>query len=296
MIRRRWVAGSGLLVLGTGASGCFYGVPPECGTKEVVAWDGKIKDGGVWQGDRVDTDTCFKNCGSSNQLDCTVADAGALLCTTQCYGGRAPAGLAALSAVDGSAGAWLARMAELETAAVYAFARLADELDAHGLADHAFHARQAALDEVKHADAVTRLALQLGHCPAPVFVAPAGSPRPLAQIAIENAAEGCGRELYGAELNVWQARHATDDRVRAVMASIAGEERAHAGYSFALADALAARLPRADRRRAAEAQERMLSSLGAHDAAPPARRALGLMEADEVERTAKKLLDVARLG
>lgn len=292
---KRWIQG-GMVLVGTGLSSCCinpFGTST-CNQTRPVAWNGLTADGGTWVGGAVEPEVCALNCGSGDT--CTAGrDAGTLSCTTLCVGGRAPAGLASLSAVDGSAGAWIARMAELETAAVVAFARLADELDAHGLAAHAHHARQAALDEVRHADAVTRLALRLGHCPAPVHVGAAGPVRTLEEIAIENAAEGCGRELYGAVLNGWQAEHAADDRVRAVMGSIAGEERAHAGYSFQLAGALASRLTVPQRRRAAEAQARMLSAFADHDVAPAARRALGLMDGDDVVRTARQLLDTARL-
>ena len=140
-----------------------------------------------------------------------------------------------------------------------------------------------------------RLAMQLGHCPAPVKIAPAREARSLEEIAIDNAGEGCGRELFGAVLNQFQATHATDDRVRAVMGAIAGDERAHANYSFALAEALQSRLTIAQRRRAKEAQEHTLSVLSENATSDSLRRTLGLMDGEQVASTARNLLDTQRL-
>lgn len=284
----------------SGGLGC--NPPAECFEPPTIrTWDGKQLDGGVFTNDglgtglhAICTSLCPPRQGAAS-LHCTVPDAGLLSCGVACGGGRAPPGLQGLSTVDGSAGSWIARMAELEAAAVAAFAQLADELEAHGLNDHARHAREAALDEVKHAQSMTRLALRLGHCPAPVQIAEAREIRSLEAIAIDNAGEGCGRELFGAVLNRWQSTHASNVDVRAVMASIAGEEDAHAKYAFALAQTLAPRLSVAQRRRAREAQEQMLSSADHVQASGPARRLLGLMDTEQVARTTRSLLDSARL-
>ena len=186
-------------------------------------------------------------------------------------------------------------MAELETAAVRAFAQLADELDAHGLDGFADHARAAALDEVRHSNAITRLALTLGYFPAPVTVTPGPGVRSLEEIAVDNASEGCGRELFGAIQNQWQATHASDERVRALMGSVARDELAHANYAFALAAKLNGRLNIAQRRRVAEAQEGMLSQFGENDAGEATRRLLGLMDSEQTARTTHALLEARRL-
>ena len=278
---------------GGGSNGAGGGGGFTCGSTWTKVWNGKLADGGQ-PAAVLGYQDCVDLC-DSQFAGCSETAPGLLRCEALCVGGRAPPGLQTLSAVDGTAGSWVARMAELESASVYAFAQLADELDAHGLPVHAQHAREAALDEVRHADAVMRLAMQLGHCPAVVKVAPAREPRSLEEIAIDNAGEGCGRELFGAVLNQWQAANATDDRVRAVMGAIAGDESAHADYSFALAEALRPRLTVAQRRRAKEAQQHTLSVLAENDVSSAVRRTLGLMDGAQVARTMRKLLDTARL-
>ena len=198
----------GLIVAGVPALlGCNNG--RQCFGSAEVAWDGKLEDGGQYEtGTPEGAALCHSLCPMANRpsggWDCWPAgagDAGLLVCGCLVTGGRSPPGFLTLSMVDGSAGSWVARMAEFETAAVAAFAQLADELDAHGLERYAHHARQAALDEVRHSDAVTRLALRLGHCPAPVKVSATHQVRSLEEIALDNASEGCGRELFGAVMN-----------------------------------------------------------------------------------------------
>jgi hypothetical protein len=300
----KWWARGGLLVAGVPVMSCgSCGPAPECFVQFDQPWDGRGLDGGLTDGGfegnegyRLCTSLCNQNHPEPNSSwGCNVPDAGVVHCFVQCTGGRAPPGLQALSTVDGSAGSWVARMAELETAAVPAFERLADELDVHGLNAHARHARQAALEEVRHADAVTRLALRLGHCPAPVKVAAANEVRSLEELAIDNASEGCGREAFGAVLNQWQATHATDDRVQAVMSSIAVEEHSHAAYSFALAQTLSSRLTIPQRRRTREAQEQMLVALGASGESGRMRKVLGLMDDAQTQTAVRTLLDTRRI-
>lgn len=297
MTTTKWWLRSGLLIAGVPAlTGCSstsgnYQCPPNT----EVAWAGQLTDGGRYDGGHIEYAECRVACGVVGACACSIVDAGVLTCSVCCGGGRAPPGLLALSAVDGSAGSWLARMAELEAAAVPAFAQLADELDAHHLEGYAHHARQAALEEVSHARAVTRLALGFGHCPGALRLAPSDEVRSLEEIAVDNASEGCGRELFGAVLNRWQGMHAADARVRAVMGSIADDEHSHARYSFALAEALSSRLSVAQRRRTKEAQERMLSRLAHEDSPGSTRQLLGLMDIEQVASTARALLENHRL-
>ncbi len=295
----KWWMRGGLLVAGAPAlSGCFIcggGTGGTCGKSETVKWSGNLADGGPYDGGYLTYEECQDLCPDGGFSTCDPVDAGLLRCAIQCVGGRAPPGLASLSNVDGSAGSWISRMAQLETAAVQAFAQLADELDVHGLHAHAQHARVAALDEVRHARAVTGLALRFGHCPAPLTLSGTPEPRSLEELALDNASEGCGRELYGAAVNQWQATHATEPAVRQVMGKIAAEERQHAQWSFALASTLEHRLPLAQRRRAREAQARTLARLGGEDVPRAVREPLGLMDAEEGARTAQRLLKTARL-
>src|SRR5262245_49415308 len=105
----RWVyrglAGAGLPVV----THCNpFGCPPGTGP-HTVAWDGGIRDGGsISTAGELDDETCTSLCGT---VPCSIADAGLVQCPNTCVGGRAPPGLQTLSAVDGSAGSWLARMA-----------------------------------------------------------------------------------------------------------------------------------------------------------------------------------------
>ena len=176
---------------------------------------------------------------------------------------------------------------------MHAFWQLADELEAHGLPGEG--ARAAAYDEVRHARETTKLALSLGYLPGAPRVAPLREPRSLEAIAIDNGFEGCGRELFGATLNAWQAEHATDGRVRALMRDITPDEQQHASFSFSLAEALMPRLTVAARRRVREAQQRALATLGGETVPEPVRRQLGLMNPEHARRTTQRLLESARI-
>jgi hypothetical protein len=283
------VAGAPFFARCGGCCGALGGFPSE----KDVAWDGLLIDGGLPPtSGPLDFETCEGLC--TNTGDCTPTDMGHVRCTVICRGGRAPPGMRTISDVDAFAGSWLSRMAEFEAAAVIAFHHLADELDAHGIIDHARYARAAAAEEVSHAVEMTRLSLRFGYCP----VAPrvdATPLRALEDIALDNAAEGCGRELFGALLNQHQAEHATDPAVRATMARIAVDERAHAELSRSLADVLMPRLTLAQRGRAREAQQVAFERLSDEDVPETVRRQLGLMDPQQLRSAAKTLLDTARL-
>jgi hypothetical protein len=57
----------------------------------------------------------------------------------------------------------------------------------------------------------------------------------LSQLALENAREGCVRELYGAAIATWQSAHARDPQIREVFRRIARDEAGHAGLALDLA-------------------------------------------------------------
>jgi rubrerythrin len=150
--------------------------------------------------------------------------------------GRRPDGLAPLAQSKADAAGWLAAAAHLEAASVVAFERLANELALAGaprsLVDAA---REAAVDEMQHARTMTRLARRHGVEPQKALVA-ARAPRALAAIAIDNAAEGCVREAFGAVELAHAARHAPHRQLRKAFARIAADEARHAAFSFALQD------------------------------------------------------------
>lgn len=258
-----------------------------------VPWDGRNADGTPWDGGAVEG--CFEICQDAGVFSyaCVPYDSTRLDCLAVNKGGRAPPGLVGLSSPGSSIGSVLAAAAEFEAASVHAFWQLAGELEAHGLPGDG--AREAAYDEVRHARDTTRLALSRGWLPPLPRVMPLAEPRSLEAIAIDNAYEGCGRELLGSVINAWQAEHAGDPQVRALMREIAPDEAQHAAFSVALAETLMPRLPVAARYRVREAQHRALESAG-HDGLPETvRRQLGLLDADQAKAAAQRLLDTARI-
>jgi len=130
--------------------------------------------------------------------------------------------------------AYFARAAHDEAASVYAFAALESELEDLGAPDDLLaRIRAAAADEVRHAQAIARLAADRGgRCRAPERrTFPARSAR---EIAVENAVEGCVRETWAALLAAHQAEHAEDPQVRSVMRVIAADEARHAELAWAI--------------------------------------------------------------
>jgi hypothetical protein len=78
--------------------------------------------------------------------------------------------------------------------------------------------------------------------------------RSLEAIALENVAEGCVRELYGALVATFQASTARDLQVKSAMARIAREETRHAALSLSLQRWLSQRLDPAALARVAAAR------------------------------------------
>jgi hypothetical protein len=274
---------------------CPRGLPPQ--ELAEASWNGLLVDGGVTTGDP-DAETCLSLCTCAlGTSSCSVLRPGVVSClgsTGLCTGGRAPPTKVVLSAVDDSAGSWLARMAEFEGAAVDAFVHLARELEAHGLGEFSQAAMAAAEDEVRHTEQVTRVALSHGRCPVHRPLARA-EVRTLEAMAIDNAAEGCGRELFGAMVNAHQARTASDPRVASLMGQVAADELGHARLSFELAEALMPRLTLAQRRRAREAQAQTLTAMASDNVPARLRHTLGLMDEAQAQATSRGLLDHSRL-
>ena len=220
----------------------------------------------------------------------------AIECTTQifCVGGRQPAGLLAARGgpTASPVGAWLAASAHLERASVPAFEELADELVLHGLPRAlSSEARRSARDEIAHADEIDRLARRAGAAPRPVRRAPT-EPRSLAEVAIDNAIEGCVREAYAALVATHQQHAARDPEVRQAYARIARDEARHALFSLALHDTLSPRLSPRGRRGVESAREQAVAALARAVAGeePHALRAeLGLPDAERAVALAESL-------
>ena len=179
--------------------------------------------------------------------------------------GRVPAGLVSHSEDRGfdALGDHLAHCAHLEAASVYAFERLARELEAHGaprpLIDRAL---AAADDEKRHAQVVGALAQARGAA----LVEPAVKALPvrtLQEVALENAVEGCVRETYGALVGAYQAARAQDEDLRRAMHSIASDEARHAALSYDVHTWASERLDTTTRVQIREAQRVQLAEL--HD-------------------------------
>ncbi len=132
---------------------------------------------------------------------------------------------------DAAEGArWLAA-ARAEHASVPAFARLAWQLWAHGAPPELIaRAHQAALDEIRHAQAC--FAMAEAHLQAPqhadALPLPELEPGTKLQLATESLNDGVYGEGRAAERLERRARAATDPTLRALLEQIARDERGHA--------------------------------------------------------------------
>lgn len=197
--------------------------------------------------------------------------------------GRRPDGLASVHRwnATSAAGAWLAQAAWLEAASVHAFVRLAHELERHGAPRALIRGALAAVrDELRHTAMMTRLATRYGATVPPPEVA-AFAERPLEQLAIENAVEGCVRETWGAVLALWQSHTARDPEVRAALRTIAGDEIRHAALAWAIDRWAAPLLADAARARLAAARDAAARELLDGDGTP-SLPALGIPDGPEL--------------
>lgn len=202
-------------------------------------------------------------------------------CSEQRPLGRIPAGMAPLD--RGQPGdvraSYYARAIQLEAASVAAFERLARELAQLGApAALVRRAQAAAIDEARHATQMRALGAPLGVVVAPPRVDDVGA-RSAAQIAHENAIEGCVREGHAALIAALQARRAGDAAVAATMQAIADDEAAHAQLAWDVDAWLRPRLPPDVQRAIAAAARAAAGALAAGDERLPAE---GLL-ADDVE-------------
>jgi hypothetical protein len=198
-------------------------------------------------------------------------------------------------------GAWLAEAAYLEAASVPAFERLSSELAAHdapvSLLARAGRARR---DEVRHRRMITALARRYGAIPAPLTAAAFGDIRPLAEVAMENAVEGCVRETLGAAIAAHQAVTATDPVVRGCLRVVARDETSHARLAWDVHTWSMKRLGSADRKHAHACLYDGIDALGREIRAavpsPTVARTLGLPALDgasEIVAEMRRALDDA---
>jgi hypothetical protein len=174
-------------------------------------------------------------------------------------------------------------MARLEATAVLAFERLERELVALGApASLVDRARSAARDEAHHTELVNALTEAFGGRRADAPVAPTWLTRRELDLALENAAEGCVRETYGALMATYQAASAKDPQVRAALTRIAADETEHAAFSWDLAAWLDQQLTSAERTQVLGHRAHAIEAFEApyeNDLPPSACALLGLPDA-----------------
>jgi hypothetical protein len=128
-----------------------------------------------------------------------------------------------------------AKIARLEAASVFAFDRLADELDAlNAPSELVTMAKESAREEEHHAELMAHLARRFGYEGTIRAEINGCEMRSLFAIAMENAIEGCVRETYGALVATHQSLTAEDAEVRASLKTIAEDETRHAWFSLRL--------------------------------------------------------------
>jgi hypothetical protein len=237
--------------------------------------------------------TTWEDCGQPLQRALLSVDpAGKLVLVSKeilrpgnCAIGRRPPGLCPEreGPARSETGAYLARVAQLEHASIYAFYQLIQELRAHRAPEELrVMALDAMLDEVRHARDMRALARDFGAETVWAQVKQTAL-RSLIEIAIDNAREGCVRETFGALLATYQAECAQDGRVQRVMAQIAEDETRHAMLSWKLKAWLSSLLSDSEQEQvvdAAIAAQAELASELEVEQSESLRRALGLPSAD----------------
>jgi hypothetical protein len=177
--------------------------------------------------------------------------------------GRRPRGLApSATGSDGTAtGRYYARIAELEAAAVIAFDFMVEELRAVGAPEALIRrAEDAGRDEVRHARVMAALAGRYGAGVEKPHVAPRRA-MTLLEMALENVAEGCVRETWGALSARYQSQAAESFADRLVWGEVADEEARHAELSWDLHGWFMSRLSLAEQREVEEEQRRAWDEL-----------------------------------
>lgn len=273
---------------------CNFSVRLACGAPSTLR--AELLDGGL------DSDACRRFCLSASPSAsgapggfwfCSVVPAPAeqpvvVNCNVPCpIDGRRPAGFQDPPLPTGLdvMQRFLSTSTILEAVSVVAFEHLARELAHHGAPD-ALHLRalRAAEDERRHTLAMRHLARCAGVDPALPTHDP-GPVRAMFALALENAVEGCVRELFGAAVARWQGVHASAPEVRVALRRIAVDEARHADLAWDVAAWVEPRLShveRADLARArAAAWDELLDAWRAPWPESTARR-LGLPSSNEV--------------
>jgi hypothetical protein len=162
--------------------------------------------------------------------------------------GRLMQGTGAFAGLANSSSEYFTRVAYYEAASVVAFRQLAVELTDLGAPTRLVRAAlRGARDEGAHTRAMLGLARRVTSGRAttrrwPTLPRVRRTPRPLVDLAIENATAGCVGETFGTWVALHQSRHARDPAIRRVAAGIARDEARHAALAWRVFDWLDARL------------------------------------------------------
>ena len=185
--------------------------------------------------------------------------------------GRRPAVEASVAARADPLVHHFAQIAMLEALSVGAFRQLARDVRDHA---PAFAARvsRAARDEQRHARRARGVLRRLGAEADTVPHVPVAT-RPLDELTMNNAVEGCVRETFGAISACIQAERAGDPTIRRFFRAIAHDELEHAALSWDLHRAFMARVEPGARTRIDCAQQRALAELESMEEPSPAVRA-----------------------
>jgi hypothetical protein len=234
---------------------------------------GLVVDAGPCAYGDVPQDKCLAFCTAAGSpapmfpVYCSVltytGGASELQCGLECPGGRRPEGYGGEPSSDRHPlGRLFARLAQLETVSIGAFGALAGELERHGAdATLVARARRAQRDEVRHARAAWSLARRFGARPRRLARMPKARPRSMAELAEENAAEGCVRETFGAMVASFQAKASEDESIAGTMRAIAVDEAEHARLAWDLDAFFLERLDEDGRARRALALRAALAEL-----------------------------------
>ncbi|MCY1066343.1 hypothetical protein OV090_16305 [Nannocystis sp. RBIL2] len=229
-------------------------------------------------------------------VTCTATYTLHQFCTGRRPQGHQEADIAVQSRAD-----WFAVHAHLERAAVTAFRELAEWLTGRGApAGLAARCRDAAADEVRHANALEALARRDGaEVPLPRADPPVDD---LFAVACHNAVEGCVSEAFAAVVAAHQAAHARSLELRVLFTRIAADELRHGQLAWDLHAWLWDRLTPAQQTAVAALQARALLDLPANSrrAAAATPRELGWPGPDHAARMAqlfaRRLRDAAGLA
>jgi hypothetical protein len=261
--------------------GCCHDVAATGYTVDVDAAAFDDADGGA-NGFKVCANICRQNECSGYTLDGGTAkvhcvEVGGRSCGFPVAGGPAPLRLRPVAIFcDDPVGAWFARMAHVEGAAVYGFLQLAGELQRLGApAELVDAAHEAAGDERRHARIARRLAREARATVPAVEIDPT-PPRDAFQVALGNAVDGGVFETFGVLVTHWQSRTAAGRRVRAAFCRIHEDELRHAELARAVARWLEPRLTPPERARIAEARRAAAARLRRDLEAPVPERLVKL--------------------